>query len=41
MRKLEGIVKEMVEEMEFLKRREERFQSTNGSFFVYILTTLD
>jgi len=31
MRKLEGIVKEIVEEMDFLKKREERFQSTNGN----------
>ncbi|KAI9510286.1 emp24/gp25L/p24 family/GOLD-domain-containing protein [Russula earlei] len=31
MRKLEGIVKEIVDEMDYLKRREERFQSTNVS----------
>jgi len=31
MRKLEGIVKEIVEEMDFLKQREERFQNTNVS----------
>ena len=30
MRKLEGIVKEIVKEMEYLKKREERFSSTNG-----------
>lgn len=30
MRKLEGIVKEIVEEMDYLKRREQRFSSTNG-----------
>ena len=30
MRKLEGIVKEIVDEMDYLKRREERFQNTNG-----------
>jgi hypothetical protein len=32
MRKLEGIVKEIVDEMDYLKRREERFQTTNGMF---------
>ncbi|KAI0266470.1 emp24/gp25L/p24 family/GOLD-domain-containing protein [Gloeopeniophorella convolvens] len=31
MRKLEGIVKEIVDEMDYLKRREERFQNTNMS----------
>ena len=30
MRKLEGLVKELVEEMEFLKKREERFTRTNS-----------
>jgi hypothetical protein len=30
MRKLEGIVKEIVDEMDYLKKREERFQDTNG-----------
>lgn len=30
MRKLEGIVKEIVDEMDYLKSREERFQSTNS-----------
>lgn len=30
MRKLEGIVKEIVDEMGYLKKREERFTSTNG-----------
>jgi hypothetical protein len=30
MRKLEGIVKEIVDELDYLKRREERFQTTNG-----------
>ena len=33
MRKLEGIVKEIVEEMDYLKKREERFQNTNGACF--------
>lgn len=31
MRKLEGIVKEIVDEMDYLKSREERFQSTNSA----------
>ncbi|OCH85830.1 hypothetical protein OBBRIDRAFT_797764 [Obba rivulosa] len=31
MRKLEGIVKEIVDEMDYLKKREERFQLTNVS----------
>ncbi|OBZ67628.1 Endoplasmic reticulum vesicle protein 25 [Grifola frondosa] len=31
MRKLEGVVKEIVDEMEYLKKREERFQSTNST----------
>ena len=31
MRKLEGVVKEIVDEMNYLKKREERFQSTNGA----------
>jgi len=30
MRKLEGLVKEIQDEMDYLKRREMRFQSTNG-----------
>jgi hypothetical protein len=30
MRKLEGIVKEIVDELNYLKRREERFLTTNG-----------
>ena len=32
MRKLEGVVKEIVDEMNYLKKREERFQSTNSAF---------
>ena len=32
MRKLEGVVKEIVDEMEYLKTREERFQSTNSAY---------
>ncbi|KAH8103014.1 emp24/gp25L/p24 family/GOLD-domain-containing protein [Cristinia sonorae] len=31
MRKLEGVVKEIVDEMDYLKKREERFQKTNLS----------
>jgi hypothetical protein len=31
MRKLEGIVKEISEELNYLKGREERFSSTNGA----------
>ena len=30
MRKLEGLVKEFQDELDYLKRREMRFQSTNG-----------
>ena len=30
MRKLEGLVKEIQDEMDYLKRREMRFQNTNG-----------
>ena len=37
MRKLEGVVKEIVDEMNYLKKREERFQSTNRtSLFTHI-----
>jgi len=32
MRKLEGIVKEIVDEMGYLKTREERFASTNSTY---------
>lgn len=31
MRKLEGVVKEIVDEMGYLKKREERFQITNST----------
>lgn len=31
MRKLEGVVKEIVDEMGYLKKREERFQVTNSA----------
>lgn len=30
MRKLEGVVKEIVEELNYLKRREARMRDTNG-----------
>ena len=36
MRKLEGLVKELVEEMDFLKKREERFTRTNSSSSVLV-----
>lgn len=35
MRKLEGIVKEIVDEMDYMKKREERFSSTNGTRSLY------
>ena len=31
MRKLEGLVKEIVDELDYLKKREERFSDTNGT----------
>ena len=34
MRKLEGVIKEIVDEMDYLKKREERFSSTNGMSFI-------
>ena len=37
MRKLEGIVKEVVDEMTYLRKREERFTKTNGAFVPYPL----
>ncbi|KAI0701057.1 emp24/gp25L/p24 family/GOLD-domain-containing protein [Cytidiella melzeri] len=47
MRKLEGVVKEIVDEMGYLKSREERFQATNmstnsrvQSFAVFMLASL-
>ena len=33
MRKLEGVIKEIVDEMDYLKAREERFQSTNSASY--------
>jgi hypothetical protein len=32
MRKLEGVVKEMTDELGYLKTREERFSQTNGQY---------
>ena len=32
MRKLEGVVKEIVDELNYLKKREERFADTNRQF---------
>jgi hypothetical protein len=32
MRKLEGVAKEVVEEMEYLKKREMKMRDTNGTF---------
>ena len=34
MRKLEGVVKEIVDELNYLKRREARMRDTNGSLLV-------
>lgn len=34
MRKLEGVVKEIVDELDYLKKREERFQTTNSASIV-------
>jgi hypothetical protein len=36
MRKLEGIVKEVADEMDYLKLREERFSQTNGKFCILL-----
>lgn len=35
MRKLESVAKEVVEEMEYLKRREMKMRDTNGEFAMY------
>ena len=46
MRKLEGLVKEIVDELDYLKKREERFANTNGtsplspSYNISLLTRL-
>ena len=37
MRKLEGVVKEIVDEMEYLKQREERFQLTNSAYTLFLM----
>lgn len=34
MRKLEGVVKEIVDELNYLKRREARMRDTNGTLLV-------
>ena len=34
MRKLEGVVKEIVDELGYLKTREERFTNTNSTFIL-------
>ncbi|KDQ07410.1 hypothetical protein BOTBODRAFT_120054 [Botryobasidium botryosum FD-172 SS1] len=36
MRKIEGISKEILDELDYLKRREERFQSTNESTYMRV-----
>jgi len=41
MRKLEGIVKEIVDEMDHLKGREERFQSTNSMSLCHVALYVD
>lgn len=38
MRKLEGVVKEVVDELDYLKSREERFQSTNSPYRDFVTT---
>jgi hypothetical protein len=40
MRKLEGVVKEIVDELEYLKKREERFADTNRQFSLDSCTLL-
>ena len=40
MRRLEGLVKEIVDEMGYLKKREERFASTNGTTMIPNLTSI-
>lgn len=37
MRKLEGVVKEVVDELGYLKEREVRFQSTNGKLLYVVI----
>ena len=36
MRKLEGLVKEVVDEMGYLKTREQRFTDTNCAFHIFL-----
>lgn len=40
MRKLEGVVKEITDEMNYLQRREERMRDTNGEFSVDVAQEL-
>ena len=40
MRRLEGLVKEIVDEMGYLKKREERFASTNSTAVFLYLTSV-
>lgn len=35
MRKLEGVVKEITDEMDYLKKREERMRDTNGKLLLF------
>lgn len=37
MRKLEGVVKELSDELGYLKQREERFSQTNGALFAPVV----
>lgn len=41
MRKLEGVVKEIVEELNYLKRREARMRDTNGELSISELSQLE
>jgi hypothetical protein len=40
MRKLEGVVKEITDEMNYLQRREERMRDTNGEFSINVTQEL-
>jgi p24 family protein delta-1 len=40
MRKLEGIVKEIVDEMDYLKTREERFTDTNCKWALFLYNAM-
>lgn len=39
MRKLEGVVKEIVDELNYLKKREEKFANTNSTLLLFVLPT--